>query len=983
MHKSPSVFGDKEGLKADIGLIARSPRIPRNRPPEALGGACSPSHSKMVGKKSSKAIAREDGIQRTDNNMDLSSWPVVTPINQKNFYVDYIKRDEQFMALRLLQEEQKQKKIKDHLDRDRALAMGRPNLRVGLASDALPRTVPMVIARRAAMSESEEGDGEPAPKRVKLDNGLVPHEPEKRFGEDFAKRFAGMSNELKVRMRANKIKVLPQSRDMVTSHNRRTTFDTIHEHNDTMRIEWTEPAVDGKPRDYITGREALRIPEQSNPRYRLYWPIRHGWLNEADYPSARFLREDVQIIIGEAIKSQLGLGPKDWQHYSCVIAIPDYYERTWVTTLLDMAISDFGFARVSFIQESLAASFGAGVMTACMVDIGAQKTAISCLEDGMIIEESRVNLKYGGDDVTEAFVKMILYNHFPYADINLKRRYDFLLAEELKTRWSTMIEPDIVVQTGEFHLRAPNRDTRKYSFKIYDEVALPSMGFFKPDLFNNAGKLNGRRKLIDISHDIYDGRPNDPTSKAQLAILTEIAPPELVNPAPRALLAVANGINGVNGVNGSRVDGTPTPVPDAPSSRRPSVHHLNGLVDGNTPQPSAASSPMRRATPNGTPGPEEGTTPLALHMAPAGRPATPEEETPLSLEHRSDILPVYPLSDAIMASINHAAKGSAAKTRDFFNGIYLIGGASQVPGLDKYLEAALQGKEPGYAKDIIVNKPPRELDPQVVIWKGGAVFGRMSRTNDSWVDWRLYERLGERVLSVKLIGSAPVDQLGMASINQQGPHYERPQGYGPSYQYDEPIDPQIPRHYPDAFEPHAAPAPLPPPLPQGHPGTQARSRSATRTSEPKQRLRKACDSCSVRKVKSICDLDTLEVLIDDYFIYIHPLIPVPHEPSFRAAFARREDKTDRIFLGMIAAMVEALVASFPRRARRLFTSEQAKHQYPNAGALIDHCHAIFVEARGIGYLDREPSVNEATSSYLAGISASYVFDVRRTRMYWA
>ncbi|RMZ91137.1 hypothetical protein DV736_g1628, partial [Chaetothyriales sp. CBS 134916] len=733
----------------------------------------------MVGKKSSKAIAREDGIQRTDNNMDLTSWPVVTPINQKNFYVDYIKRDEQFMALRLLQEEQKQKKIKDHLDRDRALAMGRPvgpdgdlemedeqqeiedeassgskcivihlgsqNLRVGLASDALPKTVPMVIARRAGMSEFEEGDGEPAPKRVKLDNGLPPHEPEKRFGEDFAKRFAGMSNELKIRMRANKIKVLPQSRDMVTSHNRRTTFDTINEHNDTLRIEWTDPTVDGKARDYITGREALRIPDQSNPRYRLYWPIRHGWLNEADYPSARFLREDIQIIIGEAIKSQLGLGPKDWQHYSCVIAIPDYYERTWVTTLLDMAISDFRFARVSFIQESLAASFGAGVMTACMVDIGAQKTSISCLEDGMVIEESRVSLKYGGDDVTEAFVKMILYNHFPYADINLKRRYDFLLAEELKMRWSTMIEPDIVVQTGEFHLRTPNQDTRKYSFKIYDEVVLPSMGFFKPDLFNSNGKLNGRRKLIDISHDIYDGRPNDPTSKAQLAILTEIAPPELVNPPPRALPAITNSING------SHMDGTPTPAPDAPSPRRPSVNPLNGLVDGNTPQPSAASSPIRRPTPSGTPGPEEGTTPLASHMAPAGRPPTPEEETPVSLEHRSDILPVYPLSDAIMASINHAAKGSASKTRDFFNGIYLIGGASQVPGLDKYLEAVLQGKEPGYAKDIIVNKPPRELDPQVVIWKGGAVFGRMSRTNDSWVDWRLYERLGERVLSVKLM----------------------------------------------------------------------------------------------------------------------------------------------------------------------------------------------------------------------------------------
>jgi hypothetical protein len=26
------------------------------------------------------------GLERTDNNMDLSSWPVVAPINQKNYY---------------------------------------------------------------------------------------------------------------------------------------------------------------------------------------------------------------------------------------------------------------------------------------------------------------------------------------------------------------------------------------------------------------------------------------------------------------------------------------------------------------------------------------------------------------------------------------------------------------------------------------------------------------------------------------------------------------------------------------------------------------------------------------------------------------------------------------------------------------------------------------------------------------------------------
>lgn len=40
----------------------------------------------MVGKKSGRALLREEGLERTDNEMDLSTWPQVSMINQKNYY---------------------------------------------------------------------------------------------------------------------------------------------------------------------------------------------------------------------------------------------------------------------------------------------------------------------------------------------------------------------------------------------------------------------------------------------------------------------------------------------------------------------------------------------------------------------------------------------------------------------------------------------------------------------------------------------------------------------------------------------------------------------------------------------------------------------------------------------------------------------------------------------------------------------------------
>lgn len=61
--------------------------------------------------------------------------------------------------------------------------LGSQNLRIGLASDALPKTVPMVVARKSKESESEEDGVEPRPKRLKYDDGEL-MEPEKMFGPE-------------------------------------------------------------------------------------------------------------------------------------------------------------------------------------------------------------------------------------------------------------------------------------------------------------------------------------------------------------------------------------------------------------------------------------------------------------------------------------------------------------------------------------------------------------------------------------------------------------------------------------------------------------------------------------------------------------------------------------------------------------------------------------------------------------------------------
>lgn len=133
--------------------------------------------------------------------------------------------------------------------------------------------------------------------------------------------------------------------------------------------------------------------------------------------------------------------------------------------------------------------------------------------------------------------------------------------------------------------------------------------------------------------------------------------------------------------------------------------------------------------------------------------------------------------------------------------------------------------------------------------------------------------------------------------------------------------------------------------------------------------------------ESICPLPTLQLLIDDYFTYIHPLIPLPHEPTFRIQLQRRDDLRDRTFLAMVANMVAILVASFPRRPRQIFSSLESRRRFPNAGALIKTCEHVAAEARGPGYLSGKLTLYDALCSYLAAVTAGYMYEWGKARLY--
>ena len=696
-----------------------------------------------------------------------------------------MKRDDQILSTRLQNDATRDKLVQNARDRDRFLSKpangelplpipadlaadedgsatpsagidpariivvhpGSQNLRVGFASDALPKTIPTTLATKYPQTEAEMFEALP---RRQFEAKTT----DQQYGEEWSKKYQKMCNDLKVEMRANKRKVLPNSKELVQTFNRRTEPEIIQQHNDPLEVEWTDVSTLEKSESKdatgscFIGNEALRIPDDSDPKMKLWWPIRCGWWNENGYDSQEHLYDDFETLLDKALRQDLGLTTNsEWQQYSCVFVIPDLYDKKFVEQILHSCMTWFEFNRVCFVQESMAATFGAGYTQACVVDVGAQKTSVTCVEDGLCIEDSRVNLKYGGYDITETFLKMMLYDNFPYQEINLQKRTDFLLAEELKMKHCTMSQAEISVQVLDFHVRGPNEPTRKYTFKTYDEVILAPMGVFDPSIYDNSTKLNGRRKLVDRSYNAYEAEvPDDPASAAQLAILALVKP---------SLMSTSNGPQEVS-----------TPMKERSQPFNFNKPEANGTPMGShagSPAPEGASTPLpppfvfgagKDNINGGSPAPtgsRAAGTPVPASQAQGGTSAETQERSADDIaDERDAVLPLAPLDIAILTSIQNAAKGEDKKLRDLLGGIMVIGGGAKIPQFTVVLEEKLKARRPDLTERILVSRSAKDMDEQVVSWKGASVFSKLS-TNDSWITPFEYERLGSRTLDHKVL----------------------------------------------------------------------------------------------------------------------------------------------------------------------------------------------------------------------------------------
>ncbi|XP_033102471.1 actin-related protein 8-like [Anneissia japonica] len=347
-------------------------------------------------------------------------------------------------------------------------------IRIGRATDAYPVSVPHVIARKPKQRESSQNFED----KLIIRHGI--NHPNSNSQKQHALKMVQQAIWAKKTSSGQRRQNVALSE--VTNYNDEVQPQTL---DDNSGLTWTP---NSEQSEFFIGEEALYL--DPNESYHIHWPIRQGRFNlhAGVGGSITAVLQDMETIWSAIIETKLDIPSKDFKNYKVVLLVPDIYCRPHVKELMNLVLTRLGFGAAIIHQESVCALYGSGISSACVVDVGDQKTSISCVEDGLSNRNSRLCMGYGGSDVTRCFTSLLQRAHMPYRECQMEKTMDALLLIELKETFCHLDQDLDGTQLLDFHVRYPNSPTIMYQLKLGDETLQAPMGLFYPQLFGIVGE---------------------------------------------------------------------------------------------------------------------------------------------------------------------------------------------------------------------------------------------------------------------------------------------------------------------------------------------------------------------------------------------------------------------------------------------------------------------------------------------------------------
>ncbi|XP_047265080.1 actin-related protein 9 isoform X8 [Capsicum annuum] len=219
--------------------------------------------------------------------------------------------------------------------------------------------------------------------------------------------------------------------------------------------------------------------------------LRIPFLGE-EIANSSYARKEVVIGATEAQFYQMGrvdTDPPQNNMKEPVFSWADVFEKnvpppsvTEIKEMLSIVLHDLRFGSAVVHQEGLAAAFGNGLSTACIVNMGAQVTSVICVEDGVALPTTHISLRFGGEDISRCLLWTQRHHQTwpPIRTDALSKPVDLLMLNRLKESYCQIKEGEVeavaMVHSYEDGMPPGSHKTRLTALNV------PPMGLFYPML---------------------------------------------------------------------------------------------------------------------------------------------------------------------------------------------------------------------------------------------------------------------------------------------------------------------------------------------------------------------------------------------------------------------------------------------------------------------------------------------------------------------
>ncbi|XP_056644802.1 actin-related protein 8 [Diorhabda sublineata] len=366
---------------------------------------------------------------------------------------------------------------------------GSLNLRIGRASDLNPLTTLHAIARRRL------------PNGIEYTDSFLPERVDSTQIQELEEARLAVSHTLQSCLQSDGRRRYATPPQQIAAFNRRSEPELVS----NTGGDWVKPEG-----DLVIGNDILRLdPKQE---FNIHFPYKRGELNVHSGPggSITSIMADLETIWTYILEVNFQISRKELKHHKAVLVIPDVYNRVYLRELMYLLLCKIGFGSCFLLQDHVAATFGSGLSYACVIDVGDQKTSVSCVEDGICHQNTRVRLDYGGGDITQVFFWLLQKCAFPYKDCTDKNKLDTMLLRKLKEDFCHVNLDVCGSQEKSFILKQPDMPVYHFTIQVGDECIVAPLSLFSPELFAITGP-----KFIHTQK-ISTGDPEDPHDEIYL-----------------------------------------------------------------------------------------------------------------------------------------------------------------------------------------------------------------------------------------------------------------------------------------------------------------------------------------------------------------------------------------------------------------------------------------------------------------------------------